>query len=291
MHRLFRYWSGSSDAIHDDDESKEDEVEHEHELELEHERDGGCENVDDQVNTENPGGAAGTESADFGVDETVGEGCDVPTNSDEAHIKVHVEESEDITMHQDNNSSDAHKFEQINEDLVIPHSIATTSTTNNTTQELPLHSPNKDHQNNHSDLNDEHDDSFPKAKDFLADLLFITEENYADENETIQIPPEQASEIVCGFDQDENNDARTVITQRTAGTVMSTASRRLPPSSFRSMPNGEKKDAAHGIHHEHESIFHILERNFEELGDCRGDGRDIGYRDVKLWHQNYSLMH
>ncbi len=228
MHRLFRYWSGSSDAIHDDDESKEDEVEHEHELELEHERDGGCENVDDQVNTENPGGAAGTESADFGVDETVGEGCDVPTNGDESHIKVHVEESEDITMHQDNNSSDAHKFEQINEDLVIPHSIATTSTTNNTTQELPLHSPNKDHQNNHSDLNDEHDDSFPKAKDFLADLLFITEENYADENETIQIPPEQASEIVCGFDQDENYDARTVITQALRG-----LSCPLPPGDCR----------------------------------------------------------
>ncbi|KAL7554747.1 hypothetical protein ACHAWF_018279 [Thalassiosira exigua] len=113
------------------------------------------------------------------------------------------------------------------------------------------------------------DDSFPRAKDFLAD-----------ENDDGITLANQASDIVGGFNDDasdDGDDAKTIATHRTTGT-------RVQPMSaaFRSAV-AQKEEAEQKSRHPHQSIFDILDRNFLELGDgsSRG-GRQVGYKQVKL---------
>ena len=182
----------------------------------------------------------------------------------------------DDSMARQNQSEEALViYESIGDDLVIP--VATTSATVSQDANPPLSASDPNQVDNTSGTDTEqHDDSFPKAKDFLADLISVHEEE-----ETSTILPEQAAKIVCGFDEegDGNNDDRTVVTMRTTATGMTAASRRIHSSLREETPEQH-------VSHEHKSLFDILDRNFEELGDCRADGlgsgRDIGYMEVKL---------
>ncbi|KAL3792663.1 hypothetical protein HJC23_009391 [Cyclotella cryptica] len=296
MNRLFQYWSGTSDADDVTNESEED-VAPEEEEEAEHDKnetEEGCDDIDDDT-TDSEGAAGGIENdAAVGINDSEREVSAAAANDQDLPTNIHPTENIDSTIHPNNDPSDAHNFVQINDDLVLPQTIPTPSITNEpnpplSNQNVPPTNPNDVNQ-------EEYDDSFPKAKDFLADLLFHTEpddENENNENGTLPIPPEQATEIVCGFnnnnDNDEedntgNNDARTVHTHRTTGTVLSTASRRVLHSSTIRRDDGVIVMAP-TISREHFSIFDILERNLQELGDCRGgveEEREIGYRDVKL---------
>jgi tetratricopeptide (TPR) repeat protein len=128
------------------------------------------------------------------------------------------------------------------------------------------------------------DDIFPQAEEFLIDL----------NDDTITLA-NQATEIVDGFNVDDNDndnihgenvddDAKTIATHRTTGTRVHPIS-----SAFRSsVTNKEEKGDEHNttMQHPHQSIYDILDRNFEQLGDSGSSvklgGRQIGHKDVKL---------
>ena len=115
------------------------------------------------------------------------------------------------------------------------------------------------------------DDSFPQARDFLVDM--------DDDAMTIA---NQATEIVDGFNDDDDihDDARTIATQRTTATRVQPVS-----AAFRSAMTNIGEAEQRRVLHPHQSIFDILDRNFEELGDggVIGGGRwRICHKDVKL---------
>lgn len=134
-------------------------------------------------------------------------------------------------------------------------------------------------------------DSFPKAREFLSETINDDEETTLnhrdDDNITIDSisRTQKATEIVEGFDEynDYNNnvdDSKTIATTRTS------VSRVQPVSAaFKSASQevAKKKNA-----HPHQSIFDILEKNFEELGEGGGSSSRFGkknkiaYQDVKL---------
>lgn len=134
------------------------------------------------------------------------------------------------------------------------------------------------------------DDSFPKAREFLSETINDDEEttlNHRDDDITIESisRTRQAAEIVEGFDEyndysDNADDSKTIATTRT------TVSRVQPVSAaFKSASQevAKKKNV-----HPHQSIFDILEKNFEELGEGGGSSSRFGkkikiaYQDVKL---------
>lgn len=106
------------------------------------------------------------------------------------------------------------------------------------------------------------DDLFPLARDFLADI-----------NDDVMTIITEIVDRVDNHDNDENNiddhhdDARTVATQRTTVTRVQPVS-----GTFRLTNNKEN--------HPYQTIFDILDRNFEEMGD--GGSYQIGHRVVKL---------
>jgi tetratricopeptide (TPR) repeat protein len=174
---------------------------------------------------------------------TVAEGADEPNGMDHQMnpVKDPIATAVNDTLGQNT------VFEQITDDLVIPQTIPPSqqhdeevSTTETIEQEIQRE-----------------DDVYPKAQEFLAEI------SVTDEDETI--PPEKAAQII-GFDDDET---RTVYTQKTCATSVS---RRVPASSLNNSSNFEE-----GKKQEHQSLFDILDRNFQELGDG-----GVGYKEVKL---------
>ena len=173
---------------------------------------------------------------------------------------------------------------------------------------------------------EEIDDSFPKAREFLADEVIAKakrikngngaqqknnnddDQDDNDNNNDCITLAEQANEIVAGFNSsnnnsqimmmdgdnnDNNDDARTISTQRTTRVQPVSAAFRI----------ASQEDVKKKWNHPHQSIFDILDRNFEELGNHvtgpmennnsrgwnsgggggrRRKGREIGYNDVKL---------
>ena len=117
-------------------------------------------------------------------------------------------------------------------------------------------------------------DSFPRARDFLADVM---------DNASLLTTNQAATEIVEGFnyDDDDNNhhdDSKTLTTHRTSGTQRTSGTRVQPVSAaFQSAMLAQKEGDQE--RHPHQSIFDILDRNFEELGD---GNKGVGYADVKL---------
>ena len=149
-----------------------------------------------------------------------------------------------------------------------------------------------------NDQDENGDDSFPKAREFLSETINDdqatttandTSPNRDDDITTYSISrTRKAADIVEGFNDDEYNndynnngdDSRTVVTTRTS------ISRVQPVSAaFKSATQevAKKKSV-----HPHQSIFDILEKNFEELGEGGGGGggsrfgKKIAYQDVKL---------
>lgn len=133
--------------------------------------------------------------------------------------------------------------------------------------------------------NEEINDSFPKARDFLAETINDDATILNNHRDDITIDSisrtHKAAEIVEGFDNyddynnnenDNNADEKTIATNRTS------VSRVQPVSAaFKSASQEvDKKRNAHP----HQSIFDILDKNFEELGE--GGMKKIGYQDVKL---------
>jgi hypothetical protein len=115
------------------------------------------------------------------------------------------------------------------------------------------------------------DDSFPQAHDFLV--------NADDDAMTIA---NQATEIVDGFNDgdDIHDNARTIATQRTTATRVQHVS-----AAFRSAMTNIGEAEQRRVRHPHQTIFDILDKNFEELGDggIIGGGRwRICHEDVKL---------
>lgn len=105
------------------------------------------------------------------------------------------------------------------------------------------------------------DDLFPLARDFLADM-----------NDDVMTIITEIVDRVDSHNDDENNidnhhDDATVATQRTTVT-------RVQPVSGTFRPTNNKDN------HPHQTIFDILDRNFEEMGD--GGSYQIGHRVVKL---------
>ena len=164
-------------------------------------------------------------------------------------------------------------------------------------QSLPLH-PTTD---NDDDV-EEIDDSFPKARDFLDETIIINDNddnvttlNHRDNDDDITIDSisrtRKAADIVEGFHDDDDDeidnnnnadDSKTIATNRTS------VSRVQPVSAaFKSASHevAKKKNT-----HRHQSIFDILDKNFEELGEgsISGGGggsrfgKNIAYQDVKL---------
>eukprot|EP00984_Skeletonema_dohrnii_P024180 scaffold13279_cov133-Skeletonema_dohrnii-CCMP3373.AAC.2 len=131
------------------------------------------------------------------------------------------------------------------------------------------------------------DDSFPKAREFLSETINdddATTFNHRDDDITVDSisRTRKAAEIVEGFDEYNDyaaDDSKTIATNRTS------MSRVQPVSAaFKSASQevAKKKNA-----HPHQSIFDILEKNFEELGDGGSGGgsrfgKKIAYQDVKL---------
>eukprot|EP00984_Skeletonema_dohrnii_P024178 scaffold13278_cov67-Skeletonema_dohrnii-CCMP3373.AAC.2 len=131
------------------------------------------------------------------------------------------------------------------------------------------------------------DDSFPKAREFLSETINdddATTFNHRDDDITVDSisRTRKAAEIVEGFDEYNDyaaDDSKTIATNRTS------ISRVQPVSAaFKSASQevAKKKNA-----HPHQSIFDILEKNFEELGEGGSGGgsrfgKKIAYQDVKL---------
>lgn len=177
---------------------------------------------------------------------------------DQIIAEKHVNFDSDNTK-QEMKMQQVQMFEQITDDLVIPK----------TTISPPIETESKTGESNllHEEIERE-DDVYPKAKKFLAEISVVDEED-----QTQTIPPEQAAQII-GFD--DGDDSQTVLTTRTTAT---TVSRRVQTQiTTSSVGEGGKT-------YEHQSLFDILDRNFEELGDA-----GVGFRDVKLCFVAFSVV-
>ena len=130
---------------------------------------------------------------------------------------------------------------------------------------------------------DEFDDSFPKARDFLADdavlAKIINSPRESDEDDDVDADAlaERATELLAGFHDDhdrgdDDDDARTAVTCRTVATRVKPVS-----AAFRT---AYEEDAKKKKKHVHQSIFDVLDKNFKELGD--GVGGRSGEKDAKL---------
>ena len=117
----------------------------------------------------------------------------------------------------------------------------------------------------------EEESLFPRARDFLADL-----------NDDITLM-DAAATIVSGFNNEEVggnfDDSRTISTHKTSGTRVQPVS-----AAFRSAMASKEESELRNKRHPHQSIFDILDRNFEELGDSGTSlrGQQISYKEVKL---------
>ena len=132
--------------------------------------------------------------------------------------------------------------EQITEDLVTPPSMTSNTARHNTTT----------HVETSQTIINQDEEVYPKASEFLAEISLAEEES---------ILPEQAAQIIEMFDDD-----RTVYTTKTVSSV-----RRKPlevANQARMKENVQSK-------HEHQSLFDILDRNFDELGNAGIDGDDL----------------
>ena len=117
------------------------------------------------------------------------------------------------------------------------------------------------------------EDLFPRAQDFLADM-----------NDDITLM-DAAATIVSGFNNDDSgamvniDDSRTISTHKTSGTRVQPVS-----AAFRSAMGSKEESELRNRRHPHQSIFDILDRNFEELGDSGKSlrGQQISYKEVKL---------
>jgi tetratricopeptide (TPR) repeat protein len=165
-----------------------------------------------------------------------------------------------------------------------------------TKQTLPLNpttadvTTNDDHEEEQEE--EQIDDSFPKAREFLAETINDDNATTLNHRDDITIDSisrtRKAAEIVEGFDDDQiddkynaADDSKTIATNRTS------VSRVQPVSAaFKSASQevAKKKNV-----HPHQSIFDILDKNFEQLGEGSSGsgggsrfGKKIAYQDVKL---------
>lgn len=126
---------------------------------------------------------------------------------------------------------------------------------------------------NAGEVDDEPEDLFPRARDFLADL-----------NDDITLM-DAAATIVSGFNNDESgamvniDDSRTISSHKTSGTRVQPIS-----AAFRSAMELKEESELRNKRHPHQSIFDILDRNFKDLGDSGNSlrGLQISYKEVKL---------